>query len=563
MASSKGSNTYNRQNWEDSSFPILCETCLGPSPYVRMMKEKYGKECKICQRPFTIFRWCPGPKARFKKTEICQTCAKVKNVCQTCIFDLEYGLPVEVRDKALRVAQHLPRSEVNREYFHQQVEQQLELAGDVTAPYGGHELVGKMLSGTVASTSFTGSGGADMLLKLARTTPYYRRNRPHICSFWVKGECRRGEECPYRHEKPTDPDDPLSDQNLKDRYYGQNDPVASKLLSKYHSMPKLTPPDDRTITTLYIGNIPDIVSEKELRDHFYQFGEIRSIHMHAKQHCAFVQFTLRDAAERAAEKTYDRLILGGHRLSVNWGKSPTALAAAALQAAAAQDGADPHSGLPPVPGLPLPPKAPPPGVVLSQATSIPAQMIGTFFSSPPPPLLSVSSTLGLTRSGSLVPGIQLAPPVIEPPPPGADVFLRGPPPPPLPPPPPGYLAGGLPNLVSQPPPAPPVLLSTPLAAHLTGVPLPAPPVVAITVAAVPISNIVTETQESTPNDISPPGLLAAPVQLNEEQSNSSESSSPVKTTVGDKTLLKLADMGIHYPSQNPQRMGSVPHAQKI
>ena len=38
----------------------------------------------------------------------------------------------------------------------------------------------------------------DLLLKLARTAPYYKRNRPHICSFWVKGECKRGEECPYR-----------------------------------------------------------------------------------------------------------------------------------------------------------------------------------------------------------------------------------------------------------------------------------------------------------------------------------------------------------------------------
>ena len=33
---------------------------------------------------------------RFKKTEVCQTCAKLKNVCQTCMLDLEYGLPVEV-----------------------------------------------------------------------------------------------------------------------------------------------------------------------------------------------------------------------------------------------------------------------------------------------------------------------------------------------------------------------------------------------------------------------------------------------------------------------------------
>lgn len=72
------------------------------------------------------------------------------------------------------------------------------------------------------NTSAAGATGktqaaSDMLMKLARTTPYYKRNRPHICSFWVKGECRRGEECPYRHEKPTDPDDPLADQNIKDR----------------------------------------------------------------------------------------------------------------------------------------------------------------------------------------------------------------------------------------------------------------------------------------------------------------------------------------------------------
>ena len=68
-----------------------------------------------------------------------------------------------------------------------------------------------------------------------------------------------------RHEKPTDPDDPLSDQNIKDRFYGVNDPVAEKLLKRYDSMPKLEPPEDKNITTLYVGNLGEKIGEKELR----------------------------------------------------------------------------------------------------------------------------------------------------------------------------------------------------------------------------------------------------------------------------------------------------------
>ena len=104
-----------KQGWEVSDFPIVCQTCLGENPYVRMMKSYFNKECKICFRPFTVFRWKPGVKARYKKTEICQTCAKAKNVCQTCLLDLEYGLPVEVRDKFMENLPQLnmPEDEVN------------------------------------------------------------------------------------------------------------------------------------------------------------------------------------------------------------------------------------------------------------------------------------------------------------------------------------------------------------------------------------------------------------------------------------------------------------------
>ncbi|XP_053521903.1 pre-mRNA-splicing factor RBM22 isoform X1 [Artibeus jamaicensis] len=392
MATSLGSNTYNRQNWEDADFPILCQTCLGENPYIRMTKEKYGKECKICARPFTVFRWCPGVRMRFKKTEVCQTCSKLKNVCQTCLLDLEYGLPIQVRDAGLSFKDDMPKSDVNKEYYTQNMEREISNS-DGTRPVG--------MLGKAASTS-------DMLLKLARTTPYYKRNRPHICSFWVKGECKRGEECPYRHEKPTDPDDPLADQNIKDRYYGINDPVADKLLKRASTMPRLDPPEDKTITTLYVGGLGDTITETDLRNHFYQFGEIRTITVVQRQQCAFIQFATRQAAEVAAEKSFNKLIVNGRRLNVKWGRSQAARGKEKEKDGTTESGIK----LEPVPGLPG--ALPPPPAAEEEASA-------NYFNLPPsgPPA---------------VVNIALPPPpgIAPPPPPGFGPHMfhpMGPPPP--------------------------------------------------------------------------------------------------------------------------------------
>lgn len=69
----------------------------------------------------------------------------------------------------------------------------------------------------------------------------------------------------FRHEMPNAPDDPLASQNIKDRFYGVNDPVAEKMMKRASTMPKLEPPDDKSITTLYVGGLDDKITENDLR----------------------------------------------------------------------------------------------------------------------------------------------------------------------------------------------------------------------------------------------------------------------------------------------------------
>ncbi|KZT40836.1 hypothetical protein SISSUDRAFT_1059890 [Sistotremastrum suecicum HHB10207 ss-3] len=304
----------NKAGWEQSDFPILCETCLGDNAFIRMSKQEFARECGTCARPFTVFRWNPGQSSgsRFKQTVICQTCAKIKNVCQTCILDLEYHLPTQVRDTALALKNEAPNSDINREYYSQNMDGKLDGAK----------------SGL--DTGRASSAGKEMLKELARSDPYYKRNRPKICSFFVKGECNRGTECPFRHEMPPNGD--LAKQNIKDRYHGKSDPVARRILSGHAETHGMQPPEDTSITSLFITLLPASTTEQSLRTTVVQSipsidpAAIRSIVHVAKTRCAFVNFVDRMSAERAAEAWALGLDVEGQRASVKWGRAKAAKA---------------------------------------------------------------------------------------------------------------------------------------------------------------------------------------------------------------------------------------------
>jgi pre-mRNA-splicing factor RBM22/SLT11 len=234
----------------------------------------------------------------------------VKNVCQTCLLDLEYGLPTQVRDTALALQNEAPTSDINREYYAQNMEGKLD--GNKSGLDSGRAQ----------------SAGKEMLKQLARTDPFYKRNRPKVCSFFVKGECTRGTECPYRHEKPADNE--LSNQNMQDRYYGRNDPVARKIMGSHADSQGLTPPEDQSIMSLFLSSLPASATELSVRTRVIQSlpsmdsAQLKSVVYVSKSRCAFVNFKDRASAEVAAGAWANGLDIDGERIGVKWGRGKNA-----------------------------------------------------------------------------------------------------------------------------------------------------------------------------------------------------------------------------------------------
>lgn len=107
-------------------------------------------------------------------------------------------------------------------------------------------------------------------------------------------------------------------------FFSVNDPVAAKLLRKAGEMPSLVAPEDMSIKTLYVGGLDARVSDEDLKDQFYSFGEIESIRMVPQRACAFVTYTSREGAEKAADNMANKLVIKGLRLKLMWGRPQVA-----------------------------------------------------------------------------------------------------------------------------------------------------------------------------------------------------------------------------------------------
>ena len=78
-----------------------------------------------------------------------------------------------------------------------------------------------------------------------------------------------------RHELPTEQGE---NATIEERYRGEKDPAAKKLLQKaeHHSV-IMSAPADKSIKTIYLTGIVPEITESDIRHHFYGFGEITNV----------------------------------------------------------------------------------------------------------------------------------------------------------------------------------------------------------------------------------------------------------------------------------------------
>lgn len=230
------------------------------------------------------------------------------------MLDLSFGLPIVVRDAALKMVAPGPQSSINREYYAQEHEKEIEEG-----------------RGAVEAYEKTDEKARELLRRLAHSEPYYRKPRqqlegpsdesteapstvaPVVHSRYGNGpgpirtsESRKGTPLPGRGRG-----------NMRGGRGGRPFPGTAQIPP---SPEDYLPPADPNITSLFVTGVEDDLPEHTLRTFFTQFGQLRSLICSHRAHCAFINFATREGAEAAAQHCKGKAVIQGCPLRVRWGK---------------------------------------------------------------------------------------------------------------------------------------------------------------------------------------------------------------------------------------------------
>jgi pre-mRNA-splicing factor RBM22/SLT11 len=236
------------------------------------------------------------------------------------MLDLSFGLPIPVRDAALKMVAPGPQSDINREYFAQNNELLIEEGKAGTEEYDKAD-----------------DKARELLRRLATSKPYFRKGRAvdesEIAQARSAAAAGGGDPATgagVGGPGPIRTRDSRAAMAAGARTRGGRGGRGGKGRQAFPSAAQVPPsprdwlpPDDRNIMSLFVTGVEDDLPEHKIREFFKAFGKIKSLVCSHMSHCAFVNYETREAAEKAATACEGRAVIAGCPLRIRWGMPKT------------------------------------------------------------------------------------------------------------------------------------------------------------------------------------------------------------------------------------------------
>lgn len=223
------------------------------------------------------------------------------------MLDLSFGLPIAVRDAALKMVAPGPQSDINREYFAQNNERLIEEGKAGTEEY-----------------EKTDDKARELLRRLAASKPYFRKGRTVDESELAEGSATGGNVAVgagLGGPGPIRTRDSRAATAAGARTRGGKGRQAFPSAAQLPPSPRdWLPPADKNIMSLFVTGVEDDLPEFKLREFFKVHGKIKSLVCSHMSHCAFVNYETREAAEKAAAACQGRAVIAGCPLRIRWGQ---------------------------------------------------------------------------------------------------------------------------------------------------------------------------------------------------------------------------------------------------
>jgi pre-mRNA-splicing factor RBM22/SLT11 len=201
-----------------------------------------------------------------------------------------------------------PQSDINRQYYAQEHEKEIEEG-----------------RGAMEAYEKTDEKARDLLKRLAQSEPYYKKQRRIEAETEGEGSGQKALPAPGGGEssegghipgpiRTRDSRGTPARGSLRPGRGGRMGGPAAP------SPQDWLPPSDPNVASLFVTGVEDDLPEHELRTHFAQYGQLRSLVCSHRAHCAYVNYVKRTDAESAAETLKGKVVIKGCPLRVTWGK---------------------------------------------------------------------------------------------------------------------------------------------------------------------------------------------------------------------------------------------------